>query len=141
MNKKVFATIGMIVSIVIVVMGVLVMTGAMGGNANYPSSAPYSYDSGYATFGGDFYTYVNNNASEAASASRTAASNIRALCELLKNFCGIALIGLGLIGLCAFGIQRCNAAEAALPAPVATLENPQVEAAPAAEEPEATTAE
>ncbi len=108
MTKKRFATIGMIVSILIVLMGILVISGAFGGDGDYPGSAPSYYDSGYASFGGDFYTYVNNNAGEAASAARTTARNLDTLNDLAKNVCGIFLMGFGLMGLCAFGIVRCS---------------------------------
>ena len=108
MNKKTYATIGMIVSVLIVLMGILVISGAFGGNGDSPSSAPSYYDSGYASFGGDFYTYVNNNAGEAASAARTTARNVDYLSTLLKNACGIFLMGFGLMGACAFGIVRCS---------------------------------
>ena len=108
MRKKTFATLGMVFSLVIVLAGILVLTGAMGGDAGSPSSAPYSYDSGYASFGADFYTYVCNNAAEAASASRTAANNIRELCDLLKSVSGCFLMGFGLVSFCHFGIVRCE---------------------------------
>ncbi len=108
MNKKLLATLGMVFSAVLVLAGILSLAGALGGDANYPSSAPYSYDSGYASFGADFYTYVSNNAGEAASASRTAANNIRELCELVKNVCGCFLMGFGLLGFCHFGIVFCE---------------------------------
>lgn len=108
MDKKKFATIGMICSTLFVVMGILVFTGLLGGDASYPSGASYGYDSGYATFGADFYNFVSNNAAEAASASRTAANNVKELCLLIKNVCGVALMGFGLFGVCHFGILRCS---------------------------------
>lgn len=111
MSKKTLATLGMIVSMILVLFAALVFTGELGGDANYPSTAPYGYDSGYATFGGDFYTYASNNAAEAASASRTAAANIRELCNLMKNVCGCFLMGFGLMGFCHFGIIRCDCKE------------------------------
>lgn len=69
MTKKTFALIGMIISLAIVVCGVLTISGELGGNAHYASGASYLYDSGYASFGADFYTYVSNNAAEAADAA------------------------------------------------------------------------
>ena len=108
MSKQTFATLGMVFSAVLVLCSILVFIGVMGGEASYPGSAPYSYDSGYATFGGDFYTYVSNNAAEAASASRTAANNVRELCDLMKNVCGLFLLGFGLLGFCHFGIVFCD---------------------------------
>lgn len=103
MNKKIISLIAMIVSLAIVLCGVLVISGAMGGDTSYASSS-YRYDSGYAEFGADFYTYVSNNAAEAASAARTTASNIGDIAELLKNVCGVFLMGFGLLSLCFFGM-------------------------------------
>ena len=116
MNKKTFTTIGMICSAVIFLMGILVMTGAMGGDASGASSASYLYDSGYASFGADFYTYVSNNAAEAASAARTIAGNLKNLSELLKNGLGLLLIAFGMFGVCHFGVLRCDCVEPAAPA-------------------------
>lgn len=137
MNKKTFSTLGMIFSAVIVFLGILVLAGALGGDASYPNSASYLYDSGYATFGGDFYTFVNNNAAEAASASYTAAANLQDLCELLKNVCGIFLMGFGLMGVCYFGIQRCKYTEDKKTAENSAPAEPEVVAeAEASDEPE-----
>jgi len=102
--KKTFTILGMIVCLLIAVLGGMVMSGSFGGDANYPSGGSF-YDSGYASFGADFYTYVSNNAAEAASASRTTANNVRALCELMTSVSGIFLIGFGLAGFCLFGTK------------------------------------
>ena len=118
MSKKTFATLGMIVSVVLVLVSILIFTGVMGGDADYPGSASYSYDSGYASFGADFYTYVSNNAAEAASASRTAANNVRELCDLMKNVCGSFMLGFGLLGFAYFGIVRCDCKKEELVEPV-----------------------
>ena len=114
MTKKTFALIGMLVSLAIVVCGILAISGELGGNVKYASGAPYSYDSGYASFGADFYTYVSNNAAEAADAASAAAYNVRGVAELLKNVLGIFLIGFGLMGFSFFGMAHaeCKAAAA-----------------------------
>ena len=39
-----------------------------------------------------------------ASAARTTASNIGDIAELLKNVCGVFLMGFGLLSLCFFGM-------------------------------------
>ena len=100
MNKRTISFAAMIISALIFLCGLLIIFGAFGGRTNAAHSAPYSYDSGYATFGTDFYTYVSNNAEEAASASRTAANNLDDIAALLKSFCGIILMGFGLLSLC-----------------------------------------
>lgn len=143
MNKKTLSLVAMIVSILIVFFGILVMAGAMGGdttvaNGSYNSSS-YLYDSGYAEFGADFYTYVSNNAAaaadaaeSAASAARTVASNLDDIAALLKSACGIFLMGFGLLSLCHFGmIWLGEKKEEAEQEPV---EAPEVEAEPAQEE-------
>ena len=88
----------------------------------YPSSAPTKYDSGYATFGGDAYTYMANNAAEAASAARTVAGNQQDIFGLMQTVSGILLIGFGLLGFCHFGALKAAAPMVApmpTPAPVA----------------------
>ena len=102
--KKRYATFAKIVSLLLVILGFLTIVGVMGGDTYYPSSAPWNYDSGYATFGGDFYTYVVNNAGEAAAGSRAAASNLNDISTLLKSVCGIFLMGFGLLSFCFFGV-------------------------------------
>lgn len=119
MNKKVFAIAGMVVSGLVILMGLLAMGGSLGGNAYSPGGASYLYDSGYASFGGDFYSYVNNNAAEAADAAATTASNVRELCELVRTVSGAFLMGFGAMGLCYFGIQFCGEKEKMAVAPAA----------------------
>ena len=63
---------------------------------------PYPKD--YIEFGADFYTYVNNNAAEAAIAARTVASNLDSIADVIKSACGIFLIGFGLLSLCCFAM-------------------------------------
>ncbi len=142
MNKTVLSIVGMVVSLVMILCGILVMTGAFGGDTSYASSS-YLYDSGYASFGADFYTYVSNNAAEAASAARTTSHNLQAIADLLKNVCGLFLMGFGAMGFCCFGMVNSGCkAEKAMPAPVeeetvveaSAEEEAVVEEAPAEEE-------
>ena len=107
MNKKIFAIIGVATSAILILMGVLTICGVFGGDTSH-SSGGYSYDYGYATFGGDFYTYVNNNAAKAAYASSAASSNVAELVDLLKNVCSIFMMGFGLFGVCHFGLILCD---------------------------------
>ena len=102
--KKIFSIIGIIVGFAFVVVGILSMAGALGGDTSYPGSAPALYDSGYATFGADYYTYSVNNSAEAASAARAAAYNIGDVASYLTMFCGIASMLFGVMVICAFGI-------------------------------------
>ena len=145
MNKKTISLVAMIVSALIFLCGLLVIFGAFGGNTSY-ASGTYLYDSGYAAFGTDFYTYVSNNAAEAATGARTAANNLDKMADLMKAFCGIVLMGFGLLSLCRNAITWIEAkAEgtvyAAAPAPAApAYETPgapayEASCAPVAEEP------
>ena len=111
MNKRVYAIIGMVMGLLLVLSGLLTTMGVMGGKTSYATSAPYSYDNGYASFGGDFYTYVNNNAAEAARAARVAADNLNNLGKLAKNVCGFFLIGFGVMEFCVFGILYADCKE------------------------------
>lgn len=108
MNKKNFSMIGMVVSLAVALCGILTIFGVMGGDASSASSAPYYYDSGYASFGADFYGYVTNNAAEAADAAQATASNLVDIADLLRNVCGIFLIGFGLMGFAGFGYLWCG---------------------------------
>lgn len=101
--KKIFPLVGMIVGLAFVLVGILSFTGF----SRYPvygSSAPYSYDSGFAQFGADYYSYSVNNSAEAASAARAAAANAANTFHFLKMFCGCASILFGLIVVCGFGL-------------------------------------
>ena len=109
--RKTMSLIGIIISALLIVAGVLFMTGAFGGDGGYPSSATSYYDSGYANFGGDFYSYVNNNTAEAADAAYRTAVNVKNIGELLKNFCGILLMGMGAMGICFFSVLGCEKKE------------------------------
>lgn len=138
MTKKRLTKVGMVVSILVAICGVLVILGAMGGDTSGPGGAPSYYDHGYASFGADFYSYVSNNAAEAAEAARTTASNLGDIADLLRNVCGIFLIGFGMMGFCVFGIINAGFKEAAAVAapvtPVAPVAEPVVEETAEAEE-------
>lgn len=108
MSKKNFSMIGMVVSLVVALCGILTIAGVMGGDAYSANSAPSYYDSGYAIFGADFYGYVTNNAAEAADAARATASNLVSIAHLLRNVCGIFLVGFGLMGFAGFGYLWCG---------------------------------
>lgn len=111
LKRKHFVYAGMIAGLLLVVMGALTLFGVFGPEAYYGSSN-YKYDSGYTEFGADFYTYVSNNAAEAASASSAAAGNAREIGQMLRTVCGIALIGFGLVTVCGFGLQLPKEPEA-----------------------------
>lgn len=151
MNKKTISLVAMIVSVLVAFFGFLTLVGAMGGDTDIASasfdSGSFLYDNGYAEFGADFYTYVSNNAAaaadaaeSAASAARTVASNLNDIATLLKSFCGIFLMGFGLVNLCRFAmiwkeekeIEEILSAEAAAGEVIAE-EEASVEAAPAEE--------
>lgn len=111
--KKKFSIGGMVVGLLIVLFGILTVSGAfgtgIGTGGGTGDSSPY--DSGYAKFGGDYYTYSVNNSAEAASAARAAASNARAAASNASNILdflclalGTFMIGTGLAVFCGFGV-------------------------------------
>ena len=102
--KKALSVVGLIIGLSFVVVGILAVSGDLGRNTSFPSRAPYGYDSGYASFGGDYYTYSVNNSAEAASAARTAADNIGDVYNLLLTLFGLTSILFGLMVMCGFGI-------------------------------------
>ena len=109
--KKTLSLIGIIVGFLFVLVGILSAAGALGGDVSYPKSAPYSYDSGFATFGADYYTYSVNNTAEAANAASAAAYNIIDIAEFLYLAFGFASILFGLVVMCGFGIVFSSCAK------------------------------
>lgn len=107
--KKKLSILGIVVGIVFMLLGLLAVYGALGDTTS-ASGAPHTYDSGYAQFGTDYYTYSVNNAAEAASAARTAANNLNHIYKFIETFCGIASMLFGLALVAGFGIvlSHCN---------------------------------
>lgn len=103
--KKLFSICGIVSGLLAILFGILILTGSFGGDTSTAGGASALYDSGYATFGADFYTYVSNNAQEAASASRTVASNLNAIAKLLRSSLGCLFIIIGLFATCLFGLK------------------------------------
>lgn len=155
--KKIFSIIGMAVSCVILILGIFVMSGEMGGanttaSISYNSAETSPYESGWAEFGADFYTFVSNNAQEAASAARAASrnayeaakaaqaasTNIRELSDLMEMVFGVMLMGMGAFGLLGFGIVFAGTREPrfAYSAPAAPSYAPPAPQEPAHREPE-----
>ena len=100
--KKKLAVLGMVAGILAIIFGIIVLTGVFGAATSGGSSSPY--DSGFASFGGDYYTYSVNNAAEAASAARAVAYNLRDISGSLNAIGGLLLIFFGLTAFCGFGI-------------------------------------
>ena len=121
---KKFAIIGMVISIAFIIVGVLVISGELGGNTNWSATPSYQYDFGAASFGGDFYTYVNNNAYFAGRNAAKTADNLMQLGKLFKNVFGIGFIGMGALSFCYFGIMACKKTESKA-VEIATVKEPQ----------------
>lgn len=97
----------MIACLLSLLFGVLILFGVFGGaNGSYPTDT--LYDDGYAAFGSDFYTYVNNNAAATASAVRAASRNVISQSKLIKNISGLTFMGVGFIGFFAFGMAAVD---------------------------------
>ena len=112
--KNGFSIFGILISLAMVLVGVATLNGEFSEQLTVPSASSVSisslYSTGYASFGGDFYTYVNNNTAKAAenvsdvaSAVRAVSSNLRDIYKIMERMIGIALIGFGAFGVCLFG--------------------------------------
>jgi len=104
-TKKRLATLGIIIGVVAIIIGFLTYSGEFSAGSIYPSSNK-NYSSGYASFGADFYTYVSNNAADAANGAISAARNLNDISYLLQHVFGVMFIVFGLVDVCAFGIVR-----------------------------------
>ncbi len=103
--KKTFSILGLLGGIAVIVLGSLAFSGEMGETPSSASSSSYLYDSGFAIFGLDSYTYMNNNAAEAANAARITANNQRDIAEILKNAGVILILSVGFFMFCFFGVK------------------------------------
>lgn len=104
MRKKYLLLAGFAIGFAFVIVGILSLAGALGGDAHDASSAPSYYDSGYGKFGADYYTYSVNNSAAAASAARTTAGNVAEIAKFLTTFCGLSSILIGLLVMCGFAL-------------------------------------
>ena len=116
--RKFFAIIGILFSCAVIFVGVQFINGNsqfLGRNyVSAPSSAPSVptfFDAGFATFGGDSYTFINNNAADAARGTHAIADNQVQIFEQLSlsmsyliQFFGLFMIVLGGMGVCLFGV-------------------------------------
>lgn len=109
---KKFALMGMVLSILICVFGAIVFfSKAPNEEANLSWYDTTYLDSGFTAFGGDFYTYVNNNTAQAAEALMASVRNqydivtqISKSCAAVSKAGGVLLLALGMLGFCGFGI-------------------------------------
>ena len=100
--KKVLSWIGILTGITLIITGIVVASGGTGNGLSYGQSSPY--DSGFASFGGDYYTYSVNNIAEATSAASAAASNTADVYRLVEFCLGMFMMFFGIITSCGFGI-------------------------------------
>lgn len=117
MKKSVISIMGMCFSIAAIICGIFLLLSKPDEydlNMHYPYIA-YGEDSGFATFGSDFYTYVNNNAAQAASSSDRALRNQHEIAKQIQSvegsICmagGMLLMTFGGIGFCVFGLINGN---------------------------------
>lgn len=102
--KKFFSIIGIIVGASFIILGFLTISGELGGNATGTSYTKDIYDTGYAVFGTDFYTYSVNNTAKAAEAAEVTAYNVYSVANFLQTFLGTSSILIGIIVISCFGI-------------------------------------
>ena len=106
MSKKASKIMGLVVSAIIVVIGIIILFGGFTGDNYYSSASNYNYDYGYATFGADFYNYVSNNAAYAAYNTSKVAAYVQDLTDLMEVAFGFAFIFAGLLGICKFAVKE-----------------------------------
>ena len=94
--------LGIVIGLVIIVLGICTIKGKFGGNADIADSPSLSFDYGYATFGADFYTYLNNNSAYTAIGSQQTAYNLYTISKLLREVLGILLMAFGGFTVCLF---------------------------------------
>ena len=104
-KKTIFAFAGIAAGIIMIICGLTVLGGDLGVSEMSYGRTATTMNSGFASFGADFYTYVTNNAAEAANASRAAAANLVTVAKLIKMVSGIALLCFGMISVCHFGMN------------------------------------
>lgn len=122
--KKGWSVTGMIMSFLVIVLGVLMISGQagflnLGVRSSQDSSAlypKYNYSRGFAKFGGDYYTYVNNNAADAAYYADMAAYNIVVMTNRMNTISGLFMIAFGAFGVCLFGAMTGVKKKAPVPA-------------------------
>ena len=103
-SRKTLSIIGMVVGLAFVIVGILTIAGVFGSEISHPTNIGIGYEHGFATFGGDYYTYSSNNAADAAHAAYSATNNIVHLAEFLFIFFGLFSMLFGLVVTCGFGI-------------------------------------
>ena len=91
--KKILSVMGLIIGLAFVIVGILSISGGLDGSDYYSMDPSFEYDSGYATFGADYYTYSVNNTAAIAYAART-----------IATFLGLSSVLFGLMVMCGFGI-------------------------------------
>lgn len=142
--KKVSAFLGLAAGLLAILIGILILSGSIGGNTSYYAYSEYisSIDSGRTAFGADFYTYVNNNAANAVTAAKNTTNAVEGVGESLEDLFylvraiggwGILLFGLfitfhfaGKLPEKAPAAGTAPVAWAAAPAPTATQASPAV---------------
>ncbi len=117
-GKIPFGIIGMAVGVLLIIVGIFFMSGDFGHTANYGLSGEEweanDVDKGYASFGGDAYTFMNNNMALAAEKAYSASMNAQDIGDILNLGIGMFFIAFGLLSVCYFGMQlgkeeKCNA--------------------------------
>ena len=103
MHNQKFVKMGIFIGVVIVAFGLYFYTQTTNEPLSSGTGSSYLYDDGYASFGGDFYTYVNNNTAGAAIAARATAQNVESLYTMIGKIASIFTICFGGATICLFG--------------------------------------
>ncbi len=100
--KKTLSLIGILTGIAVIIFALCILFGAF--SKEWSVGGYSSYDSGYANFGADYYTYSVNNSAETTTAVRAAARNIGNVYELLELCVGCFMLFFGIMSVCGFGM-------------------------------------
>ena len=94
----------MISGLLAVLLGILILVGVFGPGTERGAFNGF-YDSGSTSFGADFYTYVNNNAANAASATQAVARNLDEIGTMLRLVFAFLFLVFGLFAAALFGCK------------------------------------
>ena len=100
--KKILSLIGILTGVAVTIFALCLLCGAF--SKEWSVGGFSSYDSGYASFGADYYTYMVNNSAETTTCVRAVARNIGYIYDLLELCVGTFMLCFGIMSVCGFGI-------------------------------------
>ena len=135
MKKSKFSVWGIVIGAALAVFGVVLLMVSFDLDlVSFHGNVDAYNNSGFAVFGADFYTYVNNNAALAEMGTSRTAANLVGLYHLIKLAFGAFFIAFGVMCVCYFGnhlyVPDRGSAEETKPAPDRSEAQPTAEPTP-----------